>query len=165
MGAMNAVRIDIAQEHEIETVLALVEELLAELGEEGQEFAAVDRDRLERDVRRNLASSGSWGRFIPLLATDDEGMPLGVLTLSEGFAIYAGGAYGVIDEMYVRPPYRSQGIGTRLVEEAMTIARCRRWFRVDVTAPEGDDEAPAVRFYEKMGFEFTGKKLCRLVRG
>ena len=161
---MIPVKIEIADASEIRIVLTLINELLAELGEEGDEFLGIDREKLERDIRRDLASSEAWGRFIPLLAKDEDGTPLGVLTLSETFAIYAGGAYGVIDEMYVRPAYRCRGVGTRLVEEAMTIARRRRWFRVDVTGPEGQDEAPAVDFYEKLGFEFTGKKLRRLVR-
>jgi GNAT superfamily N-acetyltransferase len=157
-------KIHIAGPTEIGVVLTLIEELLAELGKEGEEFLGIDRERLERDIRRGLATSEAWGRFIPLLAMDEDDTPMGVLTLSESFAIYAGGAYGVIDECYVRPAQRHQGIGTRLVEEAMTIARRRRWFRVDVTGPEGDDEAPAVRFYEKLGFEFTGRKLRRRVR-
>jgi GNAT superfamily N-acetyltransferase len=158
-------KIHIADASEIGIVLTLIEELLAALGEEGDEFLGIDREKLERDIRRDLATSEAWGRFIPLLALDEDATPMGVLTLSESFAVYAGGGYGVMDEMYVRPEYRSQGVGTRLVEEAITIARRRRWFRMDVTAPEGEDEETAVRFYERLGFEFTGRKLRRLVRG
>jgi hypothetical protein len=36
----------LAQPHETEEVLALVEELLAELGEEGEESARIDKERL-----------------------------------------------------------------------------------------------------------------------
>lgn len=50
--------IEIAQVHEVDTVLALIEELLAELGEEGQEFAGIDRERLHTDIeRRSLSPS------------------------------------------------------------------------------------------------------------
>jgi hypothetical protein len=35
-------------------VLALVEELLAELGEEAQEFAGIDRCRLQADLAANI---------------------------------------------------------------------------------------------------------------
>lgn len=157
-------KIHMADASQIGTVLTLIEELLAELGEEGEEFLGIDREKLERDIRRDLASNQAWGRFIPLLAIDEDGAPIGVLTLFESFAIYAGGAYGVINEIYVRPEHRFQGVGTRLVEEAMIIARRRRWFRVDVTGPEKDAETPAVRFYERVGFEFVGRKLRRLVR-
>ena len=151
-----------AHDHEIPTVLALVEALLAELGDEGQEFAGIDRDKLRVDLARNLGS----GRFLALLAKDASDAPIGVLTLSESFALYAGGEYGVIDEMYVRPEYRGRGVGRALVEAAVAIAQQRGWFRLDVTGPEGEgaDSAGAVRhFYEKAGFEFTGAKLRLLV--
>jgi GNAT superfamily N-acetyltransferase len=148
-----------ATEHDLPTVLALVHELLLELGDEGDEFAAVDPEKLRADMRANLCS----GRFLALLARDGSGSPVGVLTLSVSFAVYAGGEYGVIDEMYVTPSFRGQGIGRRLVEEALSLARTRHWFRIDVTAPEGTSHHRAVQFYEKLGFEFTGPKLRRLV--
>jgi GNAT superfamily N-acetyltransferase len=156
--------IEIAQVDEVDTVLALIEELLAELGEEGQEFAGVDPERLHTDIGRNLAS----GRFVALLARDDSGAAIGVLTLSESFALYAGGEYGVIDEMYVRPAFRSCGVGRQLVDAAVAIARHKRWYRLDVTGPEhpgpeGGRGQQAVRFYENLGFEFTGPKLRLLV--
>ncbi len=110
------IRIETAAGHETGEVLALVEALLAELGEEGQEFAQIDRGRLERQL-------AEAGRFLALLARDESGAPIGVLTLSVSFAIYAGGEYGVIDEMYVLPGWRGQGVGTRLVEAAVQIAR------------------------------------------
>lgn len=153
--------IEPARVNEIDTVLALVEDLLAELGEEGQEFAGVDRSKLELDIRRNLDPES--GRFTALLAKEEAGTAVGILTLSENFAIYAGGQYGVIDEMYVRPAYRSQGIGLQLVETALQIARGRAWFRLEVTGPENEPGTRALRFYERMGFEHTGPKLRRLV--
>lgn len=160
-------RIEVAQEHEIDIVLRVIEELLAELGEERQEFSRVDREKLRVDIRRNLGTepgsqSGS-ARFLALLAKDESGAVIGVLTLSQSFAVYAGGEYGVIDEMFVRPAYRRQGIGRRLVDEAVAIAQQRGWFRLDVTGPE-DGGRRASRFYEKLGFEFTGPKLRLLVR-
>lgn len=140
-------------------VLALIEELLAELGGEGQEFAGIDRHRLQADLADNVAS----GRFLALLAKDQSGTPIGVLTLSASFALYAGGEYGVIDEIYVRPDWRGQGIGEALIGEAVAMARERRWFRLEVTGPEVDSEGRVAGFYRKVGFEFTGPKLRLLV--
>ncbi len=163
------VRVQPAQAHETATVLALIGALLTELADEGQEFSAIDRGKLESDLQRESAS----GRFLALLARDESGTPVGVLTISTSFAIYAGGEYGVIDEMYVRPEHRSQGIGKQLVDSAAAIAQERRWFRLDVTGPAGagggsgalDAADPALRFYRRLGFEPTGRKLRLLVPG
>ena len=148
-----------ANEQDLPTVLDLVAELLAELGDEGDEFAGTDAAKLLAGVTESLRS----GRFLALLARDDRGAPLGVLTLSVSFAVYAGGEYGVIDELYVRPAARCQGLGSRLVCEAASIARDRRWFRLDVTAPEAARHQRVREFYERSGFEFTGPKLRLLV--
>ena len=140
-------------------MLGLVEELLSELGGEAHEFAAIGRERLLAHAHRHLDS----GRFLALLARDAEGTAIGVLTLSETFALYAGGEYGVIDEMYVRPESRGQGVGRALVEEAVALGRRRGWFRLDVTGPQDESDPRAVRFYERLEFEFTGRKLRRLL--
>ena len=186
---MNPVRVQAAQAHEAGTVLALIEALLAELGDEGQEFDQIDRDKLEGRLEREMAPTAApgcdpepgSGRFLALLTRDESGTAVGVLTLSVSFAIYAGGEYGVIDEMYVLPGYRSQGIGQGLVEAAVGVARGKGWFRLDVTGPVGaggDVGAagggvgcgaqvggdPALRFYRRLGFEPTGQKLRLLVQ-
>ena len=148
-----------ATEEDLPTVLELIGELLAELGEEGDEFAGTDAAKLQTDLAEGHRSE----RFLALLALGDHGAVLGVLTLSVSFAVYAGGEYGVIDEMYVRPEHRDRGVGGLLLEEAVRIARSRRWFRLDVTAPDASRHQRAREFYERAGFEFTGPKLRLLV--
>jgi GNAT superfamily N-acetyltransferase len=139
-----------------QTVLELVERLLTELEELPKEFAGLDRDRTLFD----LANAGDT--FIAFLARIS-GEPIGVLTVTETFAIYAGGRYGVIDEMYVVPEHRSSGVGRVLLEAAKELGMVRGWRRIDVTAPRGPAGERTVRFYERQGFVFTGPKLrCAL---
>jgi GNAT superfamily N-acetyltransferase len=138
-------------------VLRLVELLLVELAEGGDEFTGLDLARTLAD----LARQGE--RFVALLARDDAGEPAGVLTLTETFAIFAGGTYGVIDELYVAPGHRSTGLGRRLLDAAAAIGRERGWRRLDVTAPPGDAWRRTVAFYEANGFVFTGPKLRRVL--
>ena len=84
---------------------------------------------------------------------------VGISTLVETFAIYAGGSYGVIDEMYVDPEFRSAGVGKMLIDAVKEFGREKNWLRVDVTAPPEEQWKHTVRFYEKQGFVFTGPKL------
>jgi GNAT superfamily N-acetyltransferase len=141
-----------------QTVLELVERLLTELEELPTEFAGLDRDRTLFD----LANAGDT--FIAFLARVS-GEPIGVLTVTETFAIYAGGRYGVIDEMYVVPEHRSSGVGRVLLEAAKELGMVRGWRRMDVTAPPGPAGERTVRFYERQGFVFTGPKLRCVLPG
>lgn len=149
------VRVVRASRSDLPEVLRLVERLLEELADETDEFAGLDRARTFVDLERE------GDGFVALLALDDAGAAAGVLTLTETFAIYAGGRYGVIDELYVEPAMRSAGIGRLLLEEALAVARERGWRRLDVTAPPGAAWSRTVAFYEANGFVFTGPKLRR----
>ncbi len=85
---------------EMGEALALVEALLAELGEEGHEYAQMTAANSRETSRAHRHPDDSW-----LFWPGTSGTAIGVLTLSVSFAVYAGGEYGVIDEMYVRPEY------------------------------------------------------------
>jgi GNAT superfamily N-acetyltransferase len=151
------IRVDTLTIEDAEIVFDWVLRLLRELGEEGEELGELDRDRV----------LSAWNQrkdqFYVLVARESTGQILGVLTLSLGFAIYANGEYGVIDEMYVDPEHRSAGVGSMLVERAVKIGREKGWNRIDVTAPESERWERTRRFYEKSGFVFTGPKLKRLL--
>ena len=141
-----------------ELVLALVERLLRELEESPEEFAGIDRARVLRDM------SAAGDRFMAFLARSREGETAGVVTVAESFAIYAGGGYGVIDELYVVPEFRSRGVGRLLIEAVKQRGRERGWLRVDVTAPPETRWIRTVKFYESQGFVFTGPKLRCILR-
>jgi GNAT superfamily N-acetyltransferase len=93
------------------------------------------------------------GRLLAVLAKDPSGVAVGVLTLTQSFALYAGGEYGVIDEMYVRPEYRGQDLERQLLDEAVAIAQRRRWFHLDITGREGDQAQRAARFSRGLGLQ------------
>ncbi len=127
--------------------------LLTELGEEGDELGALAENKVLQ-AWREMAE-----RFHVFVAKNETGEICGILTLAEAFAIYANGNYGIINEMYVAPEYRSAGIGARLVDAAKNFGRQKGWARIDVTAPESERWERTRRFYEKQGFVFTGPKL------
>jgi len=142
-----------AEEKDRDEVLRLVENLLRELEDASDEFGGIER----RKILQDLEQAGR--RFTAFLARDAAGEAIGVATVVETFAIYAGGVFGVIDEMYVDPAHRSRGIGKLLIDAVKAHAREREWVRVDVTAPPEKKWERTVRFYEAQGFVFTGPKL------
>ena len=142
-----------AESEELSASLALVTALLQELGEEGDEAGELPLDAL----RTQLQHLGE--RHVIFIAVESSGNIVGVLTLSECFALYASGFYGVINEMYVVPHYRSAGVGGKLIRAALEFGQSRGWKRIDVTAPESERWIRSRQFYESQGFTFTGPKL------
>jgi GNAT superfamily N-acetyltransferase len=155
---MSAIRIVQAGPSDRSTVLDLVRRLLRELEDDPAEFRGIERPKMLRDLER------IGDRFTVFLARDASGQAVGVTTVMEAFAIYAGGDYGIIDEMYVTPEHRSRGVGALLIEAVKDLGRLRDWLRIDVTAPPEGRWSRTVRFYEGQGFSFTGPKLRFMLR-
>ncbi|SOZ37728.1 GNAT family N-acetyltransferase [Cupriavidus neocaledonicus] len=89
--------------------------------------------------------------------------PVGVIILNECSAIYAGGRFGLITELYVRPDMRSRGIAPRLIAAALQQGRERGWTRLEVGAPAQPKWERTLAFYLGNGFEEVGPRLRRML--
>jgi len=142
----------IADEADTHVVSALLADLFEEVGhtltasEIADIFLQIDSDDLHST----------------LLALDESEEAVGVLTIVESIALYAGGRIGVINELYVVPAYRSEGVGKLLLDAAKELAEQRGWERLEVTTP-GEDYAKTLRFYEREGFMPIGPRYKYMV--
>lgn len=97
-------------------------------------------------------------RFSALLARDDVLVVLsGDAAGATGFAYltlrptpYYDGSLAQLEELYVRPGLRSQGIGTALLDTAIQLIRDRGGEEVHINVDEIDTDTR--RFYERHGF-------------
>jgi GNAT superfamily N-acetyltransferase len=137
---------------EFERVGRLIYELLAELYPE----LGYERDGCIDSARTLLAGGDAVWSF---LATTRDDRDLGVVTLNECAAIYAGGRFGEISELYVVPDGRSKNVGARLTEAAAAFGRERGWPFIEVGAPSVPAWQRTVDFYLKHGFEEIGPRL------
>lgn len=134
-----------------ETHTGIVAEMLAALFEEvehtpdAEEIASIFNEIEEDDHHSTL------------LALDDDGDPAGVITVVESLSLYAGGYIGVINELYVAPAYRSEGVGKMLLDAVKELAEERAWKRLELTTP-GDEYEKTLRFYEREGFNRIGPR-------
>ena len=133
-------------------ILNHVMALLKELRDSPDEKAGVDERKVIEDWKKNL------DRHTTFAAYDDKNI-VGVITLSECFAIYANGSYGIINELFVVSEERSKGVGKLLLDEVISFACEQGWHRIDVAAPLGDKWQRTVDFYLREGFVHTGHKL------
>jgi GNAT superfamily N-acetyltransferase len=126
----------------------LLDELFPELG--------YQRDVCIATAKALLASGVSVWSF---LATRSDERDIGVVTLNECSAIYAGGQFGEISELYVAPDSRSSGVGAALITAAAGFGRERGWSSIEVGAPSVPVGQRTVDFYLRSGFEEIGPRL------
>jgi len=152
-----------AQSADAETVGGLIHALLSELDPPGSDQfgeCTLEVDEVTTTARRLLESDG---RVWALIAETDGGEAVGVLMLNECAAVYAGGAFGEITELYIVPAQRTSGLGAKLIAAAEDFARARGWPRLEVGAPDQPRWNRTVAFYCRNGFEEVGPRLRRLL--
>lgn len=132
-----------------ELVGALLTEIMTVIGE-----AAFDYD-VEQSSER-LHSLLKQERCYVLYARNSEGGIAGFAALYESVALYAGGEFGTISEFYVRPEYRSSGIGAEICDAVKAFAEDRGWQRLEVTTPPLPAFERTLAFYERQGFTVSG---------
>jgi len=137
-------------------MLELLEEIEAQTGS-----LQFDTDRQAIAVR--CAQFITREIYTVLLARPQAGgAPLGFVALTEAHALYAGGLFGLIPEFYVRPGFRSEGIGSALVAAAKGLGRDRGWARLEVTTPPLPQFERTLHFYEAQGFEVAGGRKMKV---
>lgn len=148
--------------HDAACIAVMVGELLAEImnrvGVKAFDF------NLE-ETRKRAAAFMEQDRYVVFLARDPAAVQeAGFIALAESCALYAEGMFGTIPEFYVRPQYRSAGVGRALLKAAREFGASRDWQRLEVTTPPLPQFERTLRFYEREGFAITGgRKLKRLL--
>ncbi|RID92973.1 GNAT family N-acetyltransferase [Gemmobacter lutimaris] len=112
-----------------------------------------------REAAADLLGSGRIGGAKALVA----GQVAGLILLDDCAAIYAGGRFGEITELYVLPGYRSQGVAARLIGWAVAQGQARGWRRIEVGAPALPEWQRSFDFYRREGFAEVGPRLRRLL--
>ena len=152
-------RIDHAQPDDAPIIAQMVGELLREI------MAAIGTHDFSFHQEETEARGRSWmtdGKYRVLLARDaDQGEPLGFLALYESFALYAEGSFGTIPELFVRPAYRSNGVGAALLLEAKCMGQAKGWRRLEVTTPPPQFDR-TLAFYQQQGFSISGGRKLKV---
>lgn len=95
------------------------------------------------------------GQYNVIAAFEGETI-IGFAALCESHSLYAEGSFGVVQEFYVMPEYRSQTIGQQLINQVVEFAKERGWKRLELCTPPVPEFDKTVLFYKANGFEITG---------
>jgi len=109
------------------------------------------------DTCRRLVSEGRYLTLLVFAANQ----PIGVATLCEGFALYAGGAIATVEEFYVEPGWRSRRVGKGLMERIRPLGRERGWRAIELCTPPLPAFDRTVDFYERCDFAISGGRKMR----
>lgn len=143
-----------------ERVAELIHALIGELAPDYADAALLTS--YKRVAAEYLGKNRGYRAFLADAGKDG---PVGVIALNECAAIYAGGRFGTITELYIAPAYRSQGVGALLMDRAIAFAKARGWSRLEVGAPDQPRWSRTFDFYRRQGFVEVGPRLKRPVEG
>ncbi|MCG8315830.1 MAG: GNAT family N-acetyltransferase [Pseudomonadales bacterium] len=104
------------------------------------------------------------GKYTVVSAFDQQNI-VGFGSLCESHSLYAEGSFGIIQEFYVLPEYRSKNVGSQLLDEIARIANSNGWQRLELCTPPVPEFQRTVEFYQANGFDITGGyKMKRQIR-
>lgn len=94
-------------------------------------------------------------KYSVIAAFHDERI-IGFGALCESFSLYADGKFGILQEFYVLPEYRSEKVGHHLITAIKEYAKQRNWKRIELCTPPVPEFDRTVSFYKENGFDRTG---------
>jgi GNAT superfamily N-acetyltransferase len=150
-------RVRRASSADVAQVAGAVAELLVELGGAPGERAAME------DTTRTLIEEPRAGGIV---VAEWEGTLIGVLAASWQSAIHVPGRYGLIQDLWVHPSWRSNAIGAGLLAALAELAREAEIDRLEVGLPRasfaGVEATEA--FYRRNGFALVGARMRTVLR-
>jgi GNAT superfamily N-acetyltransferase len=106
---------------------------------------------------RELITEGHYEAIIGFY----EGTPVAVVTMTETYALYAGGKIGVIQEFYVAAEHRASGLGSMLVEQVKAHGVEHNWSCIELCTPPLPEFDGTLNFYQKNGLKPVGGRKMR----
>lgn len=142
----------IIEESEAENIAKLAICLTNEIMERtGKKHFDVDTQLAIKLCQQYVAN----GLYNVMAAFDGEQI-IGFGTLCESHSIYAEGTFGIIQEFYVLPEYRSQDVGSKLIQAIVEFSITKNWKRLELCTPPIPEFDRTVAFYQSNGFEIVG---------
>ncbi|MDX2226966.1 MAG: GNAT family N-acetyltransferase [Verrucomicrobiae bacterium] len=85
-----------------------------------------------------------------VLRVADSGVTVGYLIVTGSYSLEFGGSFGLLDEFYLRPEFRGQGLAPIILRQ--TAARARRRGMKALRLEVDEKNAAAIKTYLKNGF-------------
>lgn len=120
----------------------------------GLENVVMDREGFDFVFEKNLTSAN-----IRYFLGEYLGKPVGMVSCHIQPLLHHAALVSEIQEMYVKPEYRSRQFGKALIAHVVDFARANGAIQMEVTSRNIREQAH--RFYQREGFENSHVKLVR----
>lgn len=117
----------------------------------------LDRNGFDSAFSRNITSLN-----ISYFLAEHDGQPVGMVSCHIQPLLHHAALVSEIQEMYVRPEYRSRQVGKALMDHVTAFARGEGAIQIEVTSRATREQAH--KFYQREGFERSHVKLVRYFR-
>jgi GNAT superfamily N-acetyltransferase len=143
--------------NDCEIIGSLVVELTTEICEltNAQHFDIDLKSTIDRC--HSLIRDGHYSAIIGVY----ENTPIAVVTITETYALYAGGKIGVIQEFYVSSEFRASGVGSMLIERVQEYGVQQNWSCIELCTPPLPEFERTLNFYQKNGLIPVGGRKMR----
>ena len=148
---MQNIKIRIAEESDVSELVLLLTILFS------QEADFHPNASKQEKGLKMIINNASYGHIV--VATMSQKI-VGMVNLLYSVSTSEGSRVALLEDMVIHPEYRSYGIGTTLLKEAITFSKeqgCKR-----ITLLTDFDNEKAINFYAKQGFEKSNMVPLRL---
>lgn len=131
-----------------------VADLLSQLGIEIEEKTGA-KINTDKELIQKLFINNIDKKFYTYLYEIDKEI-VGFITYINSFSLYAKGDFITITELYIKEEFRSKGIGEKLLDTIILLAKQENKIRIELTTPPLPEFQKSLEFYIKNGFSVTG---------
>lgn len=139
-----------ARKEDVKTVSAMLKALGEDIAELTGAVINTDTGLIEKLYNEHLDQ-----KFRAVIL-EEEGHAVGFATFYESFALYAGGSYMTVTELFVEAEHRSKGYGAKAIEWLKAYGKENNYSRIELTTPPLPQFQRSLDFYLQNGFEVTG---------
>lgn len=141
-----------AEEKDTATIIDLIKELAAY--EKLSDMVVIS----ESDINKALFSEN---KFVEVLIAEYNGEIAGQALFFKNFSTFLGKPGIYLEDLFVKPAFRSKGIGKALLQKIIDLAKERDYGRVEWSVLDWNESA--IKFYQNIGAELMREwKLFRL---
>lgn len=143
--ALQDADVRLAERHDVPVLVTLMTAFYGEAGYELPEQAAT----------RAFVALFADPRLGRVWLVEKDQAPVGYLVLTLGFSMEFGGVRGFVDDLFVSPPARGNGLGAALLAEVQRA--CKELGVCALLVETGPEDHPARRLYARAGFQENGR--------